>query len=147
MQELFYPDSIAIIGASRNQSKIGSIIFHNILKTNYKGDLFLVNPSARQIEGYPVYKDINQLPQGIKLAIIVIPALRRRQGSRPNASSTICATKLSICDNTALAMTVAKHVPTFSMLQSRENHAAAKSKLRFVVSWTTCSAISMPSMP
>lgn len=74
MQELFYPDSIAIIGASRNQSKIGSIIFHNILKTNYKGDLFLVNPSARKIEGYPVYKDINQLPQGIKLAIIVIPA-------------------------------------------------------------------------
>jgi len=74
MQELFYPESIAIIGASRNQSKIGSIIFHNILKTNYKGDLFLVNPSARQIEGYPVYKDISQLPQGIKLAIIVIPA-------------------------------------------------------------------------
>ena len=74
MQELFYPESIVIIGASRNKSKIGSIIFHNILKTNYKGDLFLVNPSARQIEGYPVYKDISQLPQGIKLAIIVIPA-------------------------------------------------------------------------
>ena len=74
MQELFYPESIAIIGASRNQSKIGSIILHNIIKTNYKGELFLVNPSARQIEGYPVYKNINQLPQGIKLAIIVIPA-------------------------------------------------------------------------
>jgi acetyltransferase len=74
MQELFYPESIAIIGASRNQSKIGSIILHNIIKTNYKGELFLVNPSARQIEGYPVYKHINQLPQGIKLAIIVIPA-------------------------------------------------------------------------
>ena len=51
MQELFYPESIAIIGASRNKSKIGSIILHNIIKTNYKGDLFLVNPSARQIEG------------------------------------------------------------------------------------------------
>jgi len=74
MQELFYPESIAIIGASRNQSKIGSIILHNIIKTNYKGELFLVNPSARQIEGYPVYKHINQLPQGIKLAIIIIPA-------------------------------------------------------------------------
>ena len=74
MQELFYPESIAIIGASRNKSKIGSIILHNIIKTNYKGDLFLVNPSARQIEGYPVYKDINQLPQGIKVAIVVIPA-------------------------------------------------------------------------
>jgi acetyl coenzyme A synthetase (ADP forming)-like protein len=74
MQDLFYPDSIAIIGASRNQSKIGSIIFHNIIKTNYKGDLFLVNPSARKIEGYPVYSNINQLPTGIKVAIIVIPA-------------------------------------------------------------------------
>jgi len=74
MQELFYPDSIAIIGASRNKSKIGSIIFHNILNTNYKGDLCLVNPSSRQIEGYPVYSHINQLPQGIKVAIVVIPA-------------------------------------------------------------------------
>jgi acetyl coenzyme A synthetase (ADP forming)-like protein len=74
MQELFYPESIAIIGASRNKSKIGSLIFHNILKTNYKGELFLVNPSARQIEGFPVYKSISQLPQGIKVAIVVIPA-------------------------------------------------------------------------
>ncbi|MGA1050380.1 MAG: acetate--CoA ligase family protein [Minisyncoccia bacterium] len=74
MQELFYPESIAIIGASRNKSKIGSIILHNIIKTNYKGDLFLVNPSARQIEGYPVYQNINQLPQGIKVAIVVIPS-------------------------------------------------------------------------
>ena len=74
MQELFYPDSIAIIGASRNKSKIGSIIFHNILNTNYKGDVFLVNPSSRQIEGYPVYSHINQLPQGIKVSIVVIPA-------------------------------------------------------------------------
>ncbi|MEX0597325.1 MAG: acetate--CoA ligase family protein, partial [Candidatus Paceibacterota bacterium] len=57
-----------------NKSKIGSIIFHNITKTNYKGDLFLVNPSARKIEGYPVYSHINQLPQGIKVAIVVIPA-------------------------------------------------------------------------
>jgi len=45
------------------------------------------------------------------------------------------------------AMTVAKHAPTFSMLPSRKSHAAAKSKLLFVVSWITCSAISMPSMP
>lgn len=74
MQELFYPESIAIIGASRNKGKIGSVILHNIIKTNYKGDLFLVNPSARKIEGYPVYSHINQLPQGIKVAIIVIPA-------------------------------------------------------------------------
>ena len=49
--------------------------------------------------------------------------------------------------NTVLAMTVAKHVPTSSMLPSRKSHAAAKSKLRFVVSWTTCSAISMLLMP
>lgn len=74
MQELFYPESIAIIGASRNKSKIGSVILHNILKSNYKGELFLVNPSARQIDGQPVYSNINQLPQGIKVAIVVIPA-------------------------------------------------------------------------
>lgn len=74
MQELFYPESIAIIGASRNKSKIGSVILHNILKTNYKGELFLVNPAAHKIEGYPVYKNISQLPQGIQVAIVVIPA-------------------------------------------------------------------------
>jgi hypothetical protein len=33
MQELFYPESIAIIGASRHKAKIGSVIFHNILKS------------------------------------------------------------------------------------------------------------------
>lgn len=74
MQELFYPESIAIIGASRHKAKIGSVIFHNIVKSNYKGEIFLVNPSARKIEGYPVYRDINQLPQGIQIGIVILPA-------------------------------------------------------------------------
>lgn len=74
MQELFYPQSIAIIGASRHKAKIGSVILHNILKSNYKGDLFLVNPSTRTIEGIPVHSGIDTLPQGISLAIVIIPA-------------------------------------------------------------------------
>ena len=40
---LFKPCSIAIIGASRDQTKVGHKIWENILNGGYKGKVFLVN--------------------------------------------------------------------------------------------------------
>lgn len=73
MKELFYPKSIAIVGASSDQKKVGARILENVLKSNYKGDLFLVNRSGGTIQGQPVLKDVSELPVGVEVAIIVIP--------------------------------------------------------------------------
>jgi len=72
MNDLFYPNSLAIIGASDDRQKVSTIILHNILKSYYKGDLFLVNPNKRRIEGIPCFHQVQDLPTRIDVVIICL---------------------------------------------------------------------------
>jgi acetyltransferase len=44
LEKLFNPKSIAIVGASEEEGKVGNIIANNILNLGYQGEVFLVNP-------------------------------------------------------------------------------------------------------
>jgi len=73
LKPLFNPDSIAIIGASRNPGKLGHVLVSNILSAGYKGKLFPVNPAGGEILDLPVYPTASDLPQPPDLGIIVLP--------------------------------------------------------------------------
>ena len=74
MERLFYPQQIALIGASSKSHKVGSMILQNLVKSNYQGELFLVNRNEQSVQGIPVFQDVSDLPVGIDVAIIAIPA-------------------------------------------------------------------------
>ncbi|MEW6007257.1 MAG: CoA-binding protein [bacterium] len=46
MHKFSCPESIAIVGASRERGKVGYEIPSNIILSGYKGDIFPINPSA-----------------------------------------------------------------------------------------------------
>jgi acyl-CoA synthetase (NDP forming) len=71
--KIISPKSIVIVGASNNKSKPGGSITRNV-RTNFSGELYLVNQNAEIIDGKPSYSGIEALPNGIDLAIIAIPA-------------------------------------------------------------------------
>ena len=78
LDKFFYPDTIAVIGASRKPGKVGHEILR-ILKENkdkgiFRGELYAVNPDAREILGVATYPSISQLPSPPDLAVIAIPA-------------------------------------------------------------------------
>ena len=73
-KEFFCPDSVAVIGAAREEGKVGRIIFDNIINSGFKGKVFPINPKARDINGHKCYSSIRDVLQDIKLAVIVIPA-------------------------------------------------------------------------
>jgi len=70
---LYNPSSIAVIGASRDPTKLGYVILEN-LKTYYYGEIYPVNPKADKILGLKVYKSLSELPDGIDLAVIALPS-------------------------------------------------------------------------
>jgi len=70
----FCPSSVAIIGASREEGKVGNSIVVNMINSGYKGKLFLINPRADKIHNIKCYKSILDTPIDIELAIIVIPS-------------------------------------------------------------------------
>jgi len=68
------PSSIAVIGASRDPSKIGSRILRNILSTGFPGAVYAVNPYASEVLGVRCYPSVADIPGLVDLAVVAVPA-------------------------------------------------------------------------
>jgi len=73
LRNFFCPDSVAVIGAAREEEKVGHAILDNIINSGFKGKLFAINPHADEIHRIQCYPSILNVPVNIDLAIIVIP--------------------------------------------------------------------------
>lgn len=74
MHKFFNPQSIAVIGASEDQKKVGGMILENILENGFIGEVFPVNPKGGIIQGKPAYRRISEIEKTVDLALIVVPA-------------------------------------------------------------------------
>lgn len=70
---LFFPRSIAVIGASSDPTSIGGKLFANILNEGFTGPLYPVNPKAKVIRSVRAYPSILDVPDEVDLAFIVVP--------------------------------------------------------------------------
>ncbi len=70
---IFYPRSVAVIGASRNPASIGGRLFHNLLGKSFAGAIFPVNPTAPAVNGVRAYASVLDIPDPVDLAFIVVP--------------------------------------------------------------------------
>jgi len=72
--KLFYPGSIAFIGASAELSKWGQLMYTNVIAGRYSGKVYLVNPKGGEIAGRKAFKTVAEIPGPVDLAVITIPA-------------------------------------------------------------------------
>ncbi len=70
---LLTPRSVAVIGASRNQSSLGRRVFDAILACGFSGEVYPVNPAAAEIDGRACLRSARDLPAGVDLAVIAVP--------------------------------------------------------------------------
>ena len=73
LENFFNPQSIAIVGASRQKSKVGHEILTSILNGGYKGKIFPVNPKADTIGQLRCYPDLESIGEVPDLVIIAVP--------------------------------------------------------------------------
>lgn len=76
LDRFFAPDSIAIIGASPERTRIRGLLLHLLRKNSYGGRLFPVNPSYQEIDGIRCYPSLAAIGAPVDLALIAIPAER-----------------------------------------------------------------------
>ena len=74
LKKMFYPDSIALLGASDVPGKLGYNVFQNLVSHGYKGKLYPINPKRQNINGHKCYPSINDVPEHIDMAVIIVPA-------------------------------------------------------------------------
>jgi acyl-CoA synthetase (NDP forming) len=95
LEKFFEPQSVAVIGASSTPHKAGNDVLRNILSNGYSGKLYPVNPKGGEIFGVKVYSSIQELPEGIDLAIVILPAKANAKAIRECAAKGIKAAVLA----------------------------------------------------
>ena len=71
---LFAPRGVAVLGASRNPAKLGHRLVQNLLAPGFSGDIIPVNPSGETILGRDAVTRVEDLPRGLDLALVSLPA-------------------------------------------------------------------------
>ena len=74
LDSFFAPDSIALIGASRDLEKIPGRLLSMLRKNEFPGKIYPINPNYGDIDGLKCFPTIAAVGQPIDLAIVIIPA-------------------------------------------------------------------------
>ena len=74
MQRIFYPDSIVVIGVSERPDNLARTIVANLCYFGYKGRLFAVGRREGIVQGITIATSLDQVPDGLDLAVILTPA-------------------------------------------------------------------------
>lgn len=74
VNEVFYPNAIAVVGASKDPTKRGFRSIQKLIEDGYPGKIYPINPKETEILGLKCYSDISDVPGSIDLAIVCTPA-------------------------------------------------------------------------
>ena len=74
MNRIMKPDTVAVIGASAEDGKIGNSVMKNLINGGYQGKIYPIHPKAEEIMGRKAYKSVKDVPGGIDVAVFAIPA-------------------------------------------------------------------------
>ena len=73
LRALMYPESVAVIGASRTPGKVGYAIVANLKDGGFAGEIVPINPAADTVLDLPCYPDLRTYGKRIEMAVIAVP--------------------------------------------------------------------------
>ncbi|GAA4472281.1 bifunctional GNAT family N-acetyltransferase/acetate--CoA ligase family protein [Enteractinococcus fodinae] len=71
--ELLRPESIAVIGASRQWGSVGFALLENIIEGGFTGPVYGINKDALEIAGMISRTSLAEVPQEVELAVVAVP--------------------------------------------------------------------------
>lgn len=74
MREIFYPNSVAVIGVSSSPDNMGRGIVFNLIEFGFQGIIYEVGPKGGIFAGRRIYKSVLDIPDHVDLAVILTPA-------------------------------------------------------------------------
>ena len=74
LDPIFKAKSIAIYGASGNPVKVGGRPLRYLMEQRYAGEIYPINPNYDTVQGLKCYHSVEEMPVGVALVIIAVPA-------------------------------------------------------------------------
>lgn len=89
LRTLFSPRSVAIVGASSDPSKISGRPLPNLLRSQFSGDVFVVNPRTNVIAGQTTYSSLEAIAKPVDVALLVVPPALAVQSAEEAAAAGV----------------------------------------------------------
>ena len=74
LRAIFAPKSVAVIGATEQQGRVGRTVLWNLISNPFGGTVYPINKRHKQVLGIKAYANVAQVPEPVDLALIVTPA-------------------------------------------------------------------------
>jgi len=74
VDQLFYPRSVVVIGVSEKPDNLARNIVENLFEFQFNGEIHLVGRNEGILFGRRILTSMDQLPDGIDVAVILTPA-------------------------------------------------------------------------
>ena len=72
LDPLLKPASVALLGVSERSGSPGQILASMVVESDYRGDIYLVNPRYSQLHGLPCYASLEALPHSVDHVVIAL---------------------------------------------------------------------------
>src|SRR5215211_5736199 len=73
LEAIFAPQSVAIVGASPDPTKLGHRVLKNVVDNGYAGRIYPIHPTAPAVLDLPAYPSVTAVPAELDLAVVVVP--------------------------------------------------------------------------
>ena len=74
IEPILKAESVAIVGASKNETKRGYQTIRTLLDEKYEGRIYPVNPKEKRILGLKCYQSVSAIPEPVDVALVATPA-------------------------------------------------------------------------
>jgi len=74
LTKLFFPKSVAVVGASNTPGKVGFAIIKNLIEADFVGEIFPVNLKESEVQGIKAYPKISDIKRPVDLVVVCVPA-------------------------------------------------------------------------
>jgi acetyltransferase len=74
LERILNAQSVAIIGASKNETKRGYQTIRTLLEEKYEGKIYPVNPKEKSILGFKCYPSVMDIAEPVDVALVATPA-------------------------------------------------------------------------
>ncbi|MEK3853911.1 acetate--CoA ligase family protein [Cytobacillus sp. FSL H8-0458] len=91
LDPLFYPRSVAVLGASQNPNKLGYIQVKALLEGHFEGKVIPINPKSTEILGLACYPSLSEVPEPVDLAIFCVGSNQVQQSMEECARKKVKA--------------------------------------------------------
>ncbi len=73
LEFLLYPSTVAVMGASRTEGKVGYSVVVNLIEGGFGGEIVPVNPSGGELMGQKFYTSLEEYGKPIDMSVIAVP--------------------------------------------------------------------------